>query len=289
MGLGGHLVWSAVLRELNENDPDKKITFHYKKSLKEIIKRKKIPQPEDSEIFLNNPRLTRRWQIKRQDKQIRVFLNQPQYNYFSYVDSERFIWKKPGHMIEIVCRSLGIQNKNLMCEFYFTKEEIKKSKQFAKDLGKFIVVEPNTKDSFTLNKRWFFDRWQKVVNYLGKEYTIVQLGAGGQPVLDNVIDLTGQMTFREAAALIAKSQILVSNEGGLPHAANAVGTQAVVTLGGYCSKELLAYPEHYYFYPNLDCVPCGLRKACPIGLECMREISPDAVVEITMHMLSNRY
>ena len=54
---------------------------------------------------------------------------------------------------------------------------------------------------------------------------------------------TGQTTLSELTCLLAKSQILISNETGTVHIANAVGTPTVCILGGGHFGRFVPYPE----------------------------------------------
>ena len=89
----------------------------------------------------------------------------------------------------------------------------------------------------------------------------MQIGAAGSRVLNSVIDFTGKTSFREAAALIGKSVMFLSNEGGLVHAATAVGTQSAIVICGHHSSEMVAYPQNITLNASTHGV-CGMKTFC---------------------------
>ena len=65
---------------------------------------------------------------------------------------------------------------------------------------------------------------------------------------------SGQTTLPELACLLVKSQILISNETGTAHIANAVGTPTVCILGGGHFGRFAPYPELSGKINNLNVV-----------------------------------
>ncbi len=99
---------------------------------------------------------------------------------------------------------------------------------------------------------------------------------------------TGRTTLSELTCLLAKSQILISNETGTAHIANAVGTPTVCILGGGHFGRFVPYPELSGKINNLKVVyykmPCyGCDWKCVYHIKdedpapCISNISVDAV------------
>lgn len=116
--------------------------------------------------------------------------------------------------------------------------------------------------------------------------TITAAGAGG-----NIIDLTGRCSLLASAVFIKRSRLLVANDSGLMHIAEAVQTP-VLMLAGSTTRELGFFPQraHSRVLENqtLACRPCshlGYHK-CPAGhFRCMRELTPALVLAELQHML----
>ena len=99
---------------------------------------------------------------------------------------------------------------------------------------------------------------------------------------------TGQTTLSELTCLLAKSQILISNETGTVHIANAVGTPTVCILGGGHFGRFVPYPELSgkinnlkVVYHKMPCYGCDWKCVYHIKDEdpapCISNISVDAV------------
>ncbi len=296
MGLGGALIWSGLARNLKKTFPDKKIVFIYKKSWKGFLK----PHP-DHIIFKNNPDIE-----KVLSKQAYIFLKLFKPHDWLIVDmdkKEMLYWEKESldkkkiffknnskHAIQIACDYYGIKQADLRPKIVFLKEEIQKVEQILKknnlSESRFLVVEPNIKTDFSQNKKWVWENWQKLVNLLkDKNIVVVQIGVKGGRVLNNVIDLTGQTSFREAICLISKAKVFVGIEGGLAHGASATNVRSVILISGFTPKELFAYPKNINLYKgNLCQEACGLKEPCFEGVKCMAQIKVEEVLEAALKL-----
>jgi len=100
----------------------------------------------------------------------------------------------------------------------------------------------------------------------------------------------GQTTLSELACLLVKSQILISNETGTAHIANAVGTPTVCILGGGHFGRFAPYPELSgqtnrleVVFHEMSCYGCNWECIYPLKKNepapCITNISVDAVWE----------
>ena len=262
MGLGGYLTWTAVVREINKKSPADVKILPVEAQGTAITKIVKSP------IFDNNPHITYDpW--NEGEKKVFIQLNNPQTNYCKQDLPDRAVHRKDKHIIAQVCEFYGIEDPELRCELFFTDEEVEHVNELSKQLhDDFIVIEPHSKKLYTVNRVYPFEKWQAVVNSLSKDIQVVQVGNSKAPLLENVVDMTGKTSFREAALLIGKSKLFLSSEGGLVHAATAVDTKSLVIITGYQSLEMVAYPQNINLY-LAEHGPCGLKVECK---ECKREV-----------------
>jgi hypothetical protein len=143
-------------------------------------------------------------------------------------------------------------------------------KQDSRGAGK-IVIEPNVKGTVSAsNKDWGFDKWQEVVNTLDKPF--LQMGSG--PWLDGV-ERIETATFMDAVAVLSKADLFVGTDGGMHHAAAAMGIPAVVVWGGYASPEMLGYDIHTNI--ALGSEYCGSKNDCSHCRELLDEVTVDMV------------
>ncbi len=120
---------------------------------------------------------------------------------------------------------------------------------------------------------------------------VQKLSADSDPMRARFIDLTGALSLLASAAVIKRCQLLVANDSGLMHVAEAIGTPLIAIFGS-TTRELGFFPQlaasRVVENRNLACRPCshlGYRQ-CPRGhFRCMREIRPDEVGTIAQKML----
>lgn len=245
MGLGGHLTWTAAAREIKKKTGKRCLPVNGGKIV-------------DSDIFLNNPNFT-------SDYTSDCFvldLGKKETNYCISDTPQKAVHKEDKHIINTICDHYGIPDPDLRCDLFFTKDEIQKVSDLTSTLPKvFLTIEPHSKQSYTVNRQYPWEKWQLIVDKLKEDFTIVQIGAAGGRVLDSVIDLTGKTTFREAAALIGESAMFLSNEGGLIHAATAVETQSALVICGHHSLEMVRYPQNITLNASTHGV-CGMKAYC---------------------------
>ena len=256
MGLGGYLTWTALARELvNTYDPQKVFPFERHGDLVKLVK---------TPIFANNPYILQNF---TSDFAIPMQLNSPETNYCKQDTPFKATHRHDKHIIQQLCEAYGIDNPKLKCEMYFIGEEIKAVNRLLSDfsLDNFLVIEPQSNNEYTVNKKYPLKKWQYVADSLMKQgYQLAQIGkATHDQVLDGVVDLTGKTNFREAALIIQKSKLFISSEGGLMHAANAVETPSVILYTGFIHPRMTSYPENTNIWIGKDHDPCGMKVECP--------------------------
>jgi len=146
-------------------------------------------------------------------------------------------------------------------------------------------------------KRWPVEYFAEVARALAaafKNFAIAILGGKqdrefGKHIREHsraeIFDLTGKCSLLASAAIIKRSQLMLANDSGLMHIAEAVGTP-VLALFGSTTRELGFFPQRaasrVLEHPSLSCRPCshlGYR-ACPRGhFRCMKEIAPQLVLD----------
>lgn len=190
--------------------------------------------------------------------------------YYSGMEGSRILWRKwdvaPG-------------------EIRLTDEE----REWARtsDLPKnFLVINPDWKRSGGGggNKNWGFEKWLRVTEHLdGVE--LVHLGSD-PPWLGGTVPIRTP-TFRLACAILERSIGYVGHEGGLHHAAAALGKPAVVVFGGYISPEITGYSTHRNLYVEDPRYPlgCGETRPCQHCREAMEKITVKQVVEAVKEIL----
>ncbi len=144
-------------------------------------------------------------------------------------------------------------------------------------------------------KRWTPEGFAAVVDSLIRDHRakVLLLGSPGDlPVVEQVasrcrekpVNLAGQTSLRQLAALLSRCRLLITNDNGAMHVGAAQGVPIVAMFGS--TTPGLGYGP---FSPNavvveepLDCRPCGRHghPQCPLGhFNCMKKIAPETVMD----------
>lgn len=141
-----------------------------------------------------------------------------------------------------------------------------------------LILEPHIKPGASPNKQWGWERWQRLANLLSAAgMPVTQLGAAGTPRLQGA-EFIATGSFRLAAAVLARARAAVLPDGGLHHAAAALGVPAVVLMGGFTPVELTGYAMHRNIGVSLG-EACGMRQPCEHCAAIMAQITPGRVFD----------
>lgn len=145
----------------------------------------------------------------------------------------------------------------------------------------FAVISPHVKDNASRNKQWGVDRWQQVIE--GFPIPVYQLGpptsiiAGAQHY--------HTPTMRDAAAVIDRAAVVLTNEGGTHHLAAAMQRPAVVIFGAFIPPSVTGYDFHANMAVETDEGYCGRWGECEHCKLAMAQITPAMVKERAMQIL----
>jgi hypothetical protein len=166
-------------------------------------------------------------------------------------------------------------------ELYFAKDE----EAFGHRFRGRIIIEPNVKAVGHMNKDWGRPKWAELAKRL--DGPVAQfVGPRSSPLPG--IEQIGTPSFRHAAAVLKYSKAAVLPEGGLHHAAAAVGLPAVVIFGGFISPEVTGYRAHRNLYSPDAAHPlgCGSRINCAHCKAAMGKISVEIAMQALREVLS---
>lgn len=153
-------------------------------------------------------------------------------------------------------------------QLYFSQEERARARRRSESLGPFVVIEPSLSADSNRNKAWIATRWFDLVHTVLDRHFVQFLHPDSEP-LSGVTHIP-TASFREACALLAFAEALVTTEGGLHHAAAALYVPAVVIFGGCASVTTTGYDGHI----NLAFgEACGRYLPCAHCREAMQRIT----------------
>jgi ADP-heptose:LPS heptosyltransferase len=167
-----------------------------------------------------------------------------------------------------------------VAEIKFTEPEI----AFARSFCDLVVIEPHIKQKASPNKDWGRERWCSLIGLLRSNgLEPVQLGPLGTQVLPGA-RLIMTPGFRYACAVLAKAKVAILPEGGLHHAAAALGVPSIVIFGGYIGPKQTGYTSQVNLFTGGEA--CGMRIPCKHCEKAMAQIEPAAVLAETMRLIS---
>ncbi|HTU21021.1 MAG TPA: glycosyltransferase family 9 protein [Gemmataceae bacterium] len=162
----------------------------------------------------------------------------------------------------------------------------------------FVVVVPGT---IWPTKHWTIDGFAAVARYLrGTGRAVVLAGSAGErercqavaQLAPGVLNLAGQTTLSELAALIRRAELCVTNDSGSMHLTVALNRPVVSVFGPTDEVWIGPYrrPEAVVRVQK-ECAPCYFRqlRACPHDHACMREVTPGMVIESIERVLAGAH
>ena len=167
---------------------------------------------------------------------------------------------------------------------FFLENQIKASERL-------IAVHPGAS---CISKRWPAQNFAEVINRIQNDSSarIVLIGkddpsrAAGEilaAVKGPVVDLTGKTSVSQLISLLKRCHLLISNDSGPVHVASALGVPVVAIFGrnqaGLSPTRWRPWGEKsLVLHKEVGCPVC-LAHRCQIDFKCLKEISPQEVLE----------
>ncbi|HMT09298.1 MAG TPA: lipopolysaccharide heptosyltransferase II [Pyrinomonadaceae bacterium] len=139
-------------------------------------------------------------------------------------------------------------------------------------------------------KRWPVENYAKLAEMIANDanQNVVLIGSKDEESTAaeveahckvKLVNVAGKTDLAMAAAILARSDLMISNDMGLAHLAPAVGTRTIVLFGPTNPETTRPFsPNAFVLREPVDCAPCMLRD-CPIDHRCMTRITPERVFE----------
>ena len=175
-------------------------------------------------------------------------------------------------------------------------QSISRASQFLQQLGSgsFVVIFPG---SSIPEKCWGAENFSLVAKQLAKKGLEVVIVGGREDRLDGDaiagaggLNLVGMTTLTETAAVIARSSLVISGDSGVLHLAAGLGIPTVSLFGpSSVTKWAPVGSNHMVLHKDFTCSPCskfGTIPTCPIDARCIKDITPDEVMEAIRCLLA---
>jgi len=148
------------------------------------------------------------------------------------------------------------------------------------------------------SKRWPAERFGELADKISARHPVEILAIGApaeRPLIERlrgaakvrVHDLSGKLSLGTLAALLSRAALLISNDSGPVHIANAVGTPAISIFG---RRQAGLSPKRWgpldsrsrVVWKDAGCDPC-LAHACEIHFICLDRITAEDVFQEVRH------
>ena len=164
-----------------------------------------------------------------------------------------------------------------------------------------VAVHPS---SSSISKRWMPERFAAVADQLATAHGVricIVAGAESESVrsaqemagamTQPVLNLAGQLSIAESAALLKRSRLLISNDSGPVHLAAAVGTPVVAIFGrnqrGLSQRRWGPRGKgHVVLQKDVGCVTC-LADQCDIEFLCLTSLHVEEVYRAAVSILTS--
>jgi hypothetical protein len=188
------------------------------------------------------------------------------------------------HIIAEMCARVGITGPVEIRPYLALSDDEKLSATWAQ--GKIVIQSSGMAARHPmLNKQWYQERFQGVIDALAEEVDFIQLGSVTDPMLQNAKDLRGATGIREAAAILHHARLYVGTVGFPMHLARAVECPSVILFGGREAPWQSGYICNLNLYSAVPCAPCWRANTCDFDRQCMRDISVADVVSAIRQMI----
>lgn len=193
---------------------------------------------------------------------------------------------------------LGIPISNTNPRLFLSDKEVTDAKTLLMQHGvtkETTLIGINPGATYGSAKCWLPDRFRTVAQKLLKDpqVRILFFGDGQTAPLvkqicgglgPRVVNLAGLTSLREVTALISLCDVLLTNDSGPMHIADALGTEIVALFGSTNEVVTGPYRSGKVIHKHVECSPC-YQRTCPIDFRCMKEIGADEVYEAILSKL----
>jgi heptosyltransferase II len=193
---------------------------------------------------------------------------------------------------------LGLPISDTPPRLYLNQKEVDAARALLRQHGipdGALIVGINPGATYGSAKCWLPERFREVTERLlrDKEIYVVYFGdiataplvkeiCSGLP--SRVINLAGLTTLRELTGLINHCDVLLTNDSGPMHVADAIGTPIVALFGSTSEVVTGPYRAGSVIHKHVECSPC-YQRTCPIDFRCMKRIEADEVYEAIIKIL----
>lgn len=147
-------------------------------------------------------------------------------------------------------------------------------------------------------KHWIEARWAETAARLTTEFDLAVVLLGGPPDAAagrrirsltgiRIVDLTGQTTLGQAAALVEQAALVIGVDTGMTHLGTAFNRPTIALFGATCPYLETPSSRTIVVYNRQTCSPCKRKPTCAGRYDCMQAIAGDDVLQAVRRLMEN--
>lgn len=137
-------------------------------------------------------------------------------------------------------------------------------------------------------KHWFADAWRSLAPLLARQTGLIPLLLGGPADVAAaeeltrgdklIVNLVGKTRLDETVAIIKHAGAVIGVDTGLTHMGIAFDVPTVALFGSTCPYTNTGRSSARVIWLNMPCAPCKRNPTCGGAFTCMRDITPQRVL-----------
>jgi heptosyltransferase-2 len=191
---------------------------------------------------------------------------------------------------KMLLEPLGVRVSNTRPRLYLLPKEIEQARTLLSQRGlpkgaPLVGINPGA--TYGSAKCWLPERFREVTERLLADPDLYIVYFGDQATAglckeiccglqSRVINLAGATTLRELASLISLCDVVLTNDSGPMHIADALGITLIALFGSTSEIVTGPYSQGGVIHKHVECSPC-YQRICPIDFPCMKLIEVDEV------------
>ena len=186
---------------------------------------------------------------------------------------------------------IGLDTDSFDLSVALTEEDCERARE-GLEQGPYAVIAPFTTRP---QKHWFDSYWFELAELIDRQFGLRVVMLGGPADMDHAATLAdgsviqsrvGQLSLRGSAGVISQASLLVGVDTGLTHMGIAFNVPTVAIFGSTCPYRDTGRDNARVIYHHLPCSPCRRNPTCDGRFDCLREISPQEVMNHCRELLA---
>lgn len=202
---------------------------------------------------------------------------------------------------KMLLEPLGIPISDTAPRLYLSAKELHDARELLRQRGipeNGLIVGINPGATYGSAKCWLPERFREIAERLLQEKDVYIVFFGDQATASlvkeicnglppRVVNLAGMTSLRQLSSLISHCDVILTNDSGPMHIADALGTPIVAIFGSTSEIVTGPYRSGTLIHKHVECSPC-YQRTCPIDFRCMKRIEADEVYEAIIKIIGDK-